>query len=110
MGLTCINTLKTNNISRTSSTTNGHYHPREVVKLTEECSATVLNCLSEKKKDPGCLTIMCSIGTWQFDHALCNLGASVNVMPKVMFDKLNFTHLAPMLMMLQLADPTSHLP
>jgi hypothetical protein len=71
----------------------------EVIKLTEECSATILNRLLEKK-DPGCPTITCSIGTQQFDHALCNLGASVSVMPKVVFDQLNFTHLSPMLMQL----------
>jgi hypothetical protein len=46
----------------------------EVVKLTEECNVAILNCLPEKKKDPRCPTITCSIGTQQFDHALCNLG------------------------------------
>ena len=35
----------------------------EVVKLTEECSAAILNRLPEKKKDPRCPTITCSIGT-----------------------------------------------
>ena len=34
----------------------------EVIKLTEECSAAILNYLPEKK-DPGCPTITCSIGT-----------------------------------------------
>ena len=33
----------------------------EVVKLTEECSAAILDFL-EKKKDPGCPIISCSIG------------------------------------------------
>jgi hypothetical protein len=51
----------------------------EVVKLMEECSAAILNHLP-KKKDTGCLTITCSIGTLQFDHALCDLRASVSVM------------------------------
>jgi len=72
----------------------------EVVKLTEECSATILNCLPGKKKDPRCPTITCSISTQQFDHALYDLGASVSVMPKVRFAKLNFTHLSPTPMML----------
>ena len=35
----------------------------EVVKLTEECSAAILNHLPNKKKDPGWPTITCSIGT-----------------------------------------------
>jgi hypothetical protein len=75
----------------------------EVVKLMEECSAAILNHLPEKK-DTRCPTITCSIGTLQFDHALCDLRASVSVTPKVVFDKLNFTHLAPTPMMLQLAN------
>ncbi|XP_021305504.1 uncharacterized protein LOC110431123 [Sorghum bicolor] len=76
----------------------------EVVKLTEECSAAILNHLPEKKQDPGCPTITCSIGTQHFDHALCDLGASVSVMPKSVFDRLNFTNLEPTNMTLQLAD------
>ena len=35
--------------------------PTIVVKLTEECSAAILNQPPEKKKDPGCPTITCSI-------------------------------------------------
>ena len=35
----------------------------EVVKLMEECSVAILNHLPEKKKDPKCPTITCSIGT-----------------------------------------------
>jgi hypothetical protein len=76
----------------------------EVVKLMEECSVAILNRLPEK--DLGCLTITWSIGAQWFDHALCNLGASVSGMPKVIFDKLNFMHLAPTPMMLQLANST----
>jgi hypothetical protein len=40
----------------------------------------------------------------KFNHALCDLGASVSMMPKVVFDKLNYTHMAPMPMTLQLAN------
>ena len=65
----------------------------------EERSAAIINHLP-KKKDPRCPTITCSIGTQQFDHTLWDLGASVTIMPKAIFDKLNFTHLAPTLMML----------
>ena len=64
-------------------------------QLIEECSTAILNRLPDKKKDPGCPTITCSIGTQRFDHTLCDLGASVSIMPKVIFNKLNFTHLAP---------------
>ncbi|XP_039851454.1 uncharacterized protein LOC120709886 [Panicum virgatum] len=58
----------------------------EVIKLTEVCSAAIFQQLPEKKKDPGFPTIRCSIGAQNFDKALCDLGASVSVMPKVVFD------------------------
>jgi hypothetical protein len=53
----------------------------DMVKLTEEFSAAIL-----KKKDPGCPTINCSIGSEHFDNALCDLGAGISVMPKVVFN------------------------
>ena len=63
----------------------------KVVKHTEVCGAAILQQLPEKKTDPGCLTIRCSIGTHNFDKALCDLGASVSVMLKVVFDQLNYS-------------------
>jgi len=76
----------------------------EVIKLTEECSEVILNKFPKKKKDPGCPTIDCTIRTQHFEHALCDLGPNVNVMPKVIFDKLNHTTLSPTSIYLQLAD------
>jgi hypothetical protein len=70
----------------------------------EECSAAILHPLSEKKKDPGCPTITCSIGAQHFKHTLCDLGASVSVMPQVVYDKLNHHALGPSAMCLQLAN------
>jgi hypothetical protein len=42
------------------------------VKMSEECSAAIANGL-EKQKDPGCLTIPCSVGSFNFEKALCDL-------------------------------------
>ncbi|XP_066159822.1 uncharacterized protein [Oryza sativa Japonica Group] len=78
----------------------------EVVKLMEQCS----NKLPEKKKDPGCPTITCSIGAQLFNQVLCDLGASISVMSKDVFDKLNFTVLAPTPMCLQQADSSIRYP
>ena len=72
----------------------------EVVKLMEECSIAILNRLPENKKDLGCPMITCSIGTQNFNHALCDLGASVSVTPKVVFYQINYTDLSPMQMQL----------
>ena len=63
-----------------------------------------------KKKDPGCPTITCSIRAQHFSNALCDLGASVSVMPKVVYDKLNHHALAPTAMCLQLVDQTVRYP
>jgi hypothetical protein len=76
----------------------------EVIKLTKECSAAILNTSPVKKKDPGCPTIDCSIGSENFENALCDLGASVSVMPKKVFDKINYSTLVPTSMCLQLAN------
>jgi hypothetical protein len=51
------------------------------VKMSEQCSVAIANGL-EKQKDPGCPTIPCSVGSFKFENTLCNLGASVSVMPR----------------------------
>jgi hypothetical protein len=76
----------------------------EVIKLTEECSAAILNKSPKKKKDPRCPTIDCSIGDQYFSNALCDLGASVSVMPVAVYHKLNYSALEPTPMCLQLVD------
>jgi hypothetical protein len=60
------------------------------VKMSEECSAAIANGL-EKQKDPGCHTIPCSVGSFNFEKALCDLGASVSVMPRDVFEKLHLS-------------------
>jgi hypothetical protein len=67
-------------------------------------SAAILNTSPIKKKDLGCPTINCLIRNQNFENALCDLGASVSVMPKKVFDKLNYSTLTPTLMCVQLPD------
>ena len=54
--------------------------------------------------------INCSIFDCEFDHALCDLGASVNIMPKVTFKKLSYPSLSPTTMCVELADSTVRYP
>ena len=54
--------------------------------------------------------ISCSIFDCDFDHALCDLGASVNIMPKVTFEKLRYSTLSPTTMCVQLADSAVRYP
>jgi hypothetical protein len=78
------------------------------VKMSEECSASIANGL-EKQKDPGCPTIPCSVGSFKFEKALCDLGASVSVMPRDVFEKLRLP-LEPKGMCLELGDNSIRYP
>jgi hypothetical protein len=49
--------------------------------------------LSIKKGDPGRPVIPISIGSINFNEAICDFGASVNIMHKVIYDKMFNYHL-----------------
>jgi hypothetical protein len=51
------------------------------VTLGERCSAVVQNKLPEKIAHPGIFTIPCLFGGSVVNHALADLGASINLMP-----------------------------
>ncbi|KAL5558871.1 hypothetical protein UlMin_035082 [Ulmus minor] len=76
----------------------------EKVMLTEECSAILQRKLPQKLKDPGSFTIPCTIGDFEFDKVLCDLGASINLMPLSIFRKLGLGEVKPTTVTLQLAD------
>src|SRR5436190_745653 len=76
----------------------------ETVMLTEESSALLNNKLPPKLRDPGNFSIPCTIGNIKFNNALCDLGASVNILPYSLFKKLNIGEVKPTQMTLQLAD------
>nr|XP_009597991.1 uncharacterized protein LOC104093863 [Nicotiana tomentosiformis] len=76
----------------------------ETVALTEECSSRIQSKLSQKLKDPGSFTIQISIGKHAVGRALCDLGASINLMPLSVFRKLGLGELRPTAIILQLAD------
>src|SRR5438270_1353522 len=76
----------------------------ETVMLTEESSALLKNKLPPKLRDPGNFSIPCTIGNIKFNNALCDLGASVNILPYSLFKKLNIGEVRPTKMTLQLAD------
>ncbi|XP_062104530.1 uncharacterized protein LOC133815738 [Humulus lupulus] len=76
----------------------------ETMKLTKECSAIIKRQLPEKLKDPGSFTIPCVIGELHIEKALCDLGASITLMPLSIFRKLNLGEVTPTIISLQLAD------
>ncbi|KAL4361204.1 hypothetical protein GQ457_04G025620 [Hibiscus cannabinus] len=76
----------------------------ETVAMTEGCMAMLHNRLPPKLKDPGSFTIPCAIGNHYVGKALCDLGASINLMPKSVFQRLGIGKARPTTVMLQLAD------
>jgi hypothetical protein len=60
--------------------------------------------LPEKKGDLGRPVIPIAIGHYIFQKAVCDFGASVNIMQKVIYDKINGDTLLYTNMHLQLAD------
>jgi hypothetical protein len=76
----------------------------DTVDMTEECSAIIQQKLPQKKKDPGSFTIPCSIGNITVGRALCDLGASINLMPLSMMKRILGAVAKPTKMQLSLAD------
>ncbi|XP_062089643.1 uncharacterized protein LOC133796180 [Humulus lupulus] len=75
----------------------------ETVALTEGCSAILKNKVPPKLKDLGSFTIPYSIGGRDVGRALCDLGASINLMPMSIFKKLGIGEARPTTVTLQLA-------
>ena len=76
----------------------------ETIALTEECSAIIQRKLPQKLKDPGSFTVPCEIGGSVFEKALCDLGASINLMPLSIFRRLGLGEAKPTRVTLQMAD------
>ena len=76
----------------------------ETVALSEECSAVLQKKLPPKLRDPGSFTIPCTIGRIEEMNALCDLGASINLMPLSVFRRLQLGEAKPTTVTLQLAD------
>ncbi|XP_024969651.1 uncharacterized protein LOC112509014 [Cynara cardunculus var. scolymus] len=78
----------------------------ETVALTEECSALLTNKIPPKLKDPEIFTIPCSIGGKEIGKALCDFGASINLIPLSVFNTLGIGEAKPTTVTLQLANRT----
>ena len=72
--------------------------------MIEECSIVLQKKLPQKLKDLGSFTIPCTIGSLNVTRALCDLGASINLMPLSVYRKLNIREVQPTTITLQLAD------
>ena len=62
----------------------------------QHCSAIATRSLVQKKEDPGAFTTPCTIGLLHFAKALCDLGASINLMPLSIYKKLGLVTQNPL--------------
>ncbi|XP_075098823.1 uncharacterized protein LOC142175740 [Nicotiana tabacum] len=60
----------------------------KVVKLNSHCNTILQNKISQKCGNLSSFTIPCSLSSKKFDKALCDSGASINLMPLSVFKKL----------------------
>ncbi|XP_019228094.1 PREDICTED: uncharacterized protein LOC109209301 [Nicotiana attenuata] len=80
------------------------------VTLTQTDSAVVIRPIAEKLSDPGSFIIPCIVGSYAFAKALCDLGASIHLMPLTIYKRLGIGRARPTSMLLQLADRTMKRP
>ncbi|XP_070055316.1 uncharacterized protein [Nicotiana tomentosiformis] len=77
----------------------------ETIKMTHQVSA-IVHSMAQKLEDPGAFTIPCTIGSADCTKALCDLGASINLMPYSVFKTLGIGQPRPTSMRLQMAGRT----
>ncbi|XP_042403344.1 uncharacterized protein LOC121992821 isoform X2 [Zingiber officinale] len=75
----------------------------ELISMGKNVSA-LLQPVPQKCEDPGVFTVPCVIGDCIFEDAMLDLGASINVMPKSVFQSLRIGPLQPTGVVIQLAN------
>ncbi|XP_047940746.1 uncharacterized protein LOC125188051 [Salvia hispanica] len=76
----------------------------ETVSMSENCSAIIQKKLLATLEDSGSFNISCVIGDDKHTKALCDLGASINLMPLSFFRKMKIGTLKPTRITLQMTD------
>ncbi|XP_049406234.1 uncharacterized protein LOC125869865 [Solanum stenotomum] len=79
-------------------------HGFETVEVSHSCRAIMTSNVVVKKVDLGTFTIPCTIGIFQFAKALCDLGASINLMTYAIFKQLGLGEPKSTTMRLLMAD------
>jgi len=78
----------------------------ETIALTRESSAIIMK-LPLKLGDPGSFSIRCVIGSEVIDKAMCDLGASISLLPLSLFKRMGISELKQTEVTLKLADRTN---
>ena len=83
---------------------------RNVVRVRENVSVVLQRKLPPKCKDPGSFTIPYVIGNTKFEHAMLDLGVSINVMPYSIYASMNLGELKNDGVIIQLVDHSNAYP
>ncbi|CAM8906093.1 unnamed protein product [Rhodiola kirilowii] len=81
-----------------------------MVALNAECSAIVQSRMPRKMQDQGSFSIPISIRKIEIDRPLCDLGASISLIPYSLYEKIDMGELHPTTISLRLADRSSRVP
>ncbi|XP_070009769.1 uncharacterized protein [Nicotiana sylvestris] len=76
----------------------------EVVNMTRRVISIIATSTVQKKEDPRTFTIPCTIGAHDFARALCDNGASINLMPLAIYKQARLGLPRPTSIRLQMAD------
>nr|KAJ0204327.1 hypothetical protein LSAT_V11C500294860 [Lactuca sativa] len=79
-------------------------HKVEILKVGKNISSILQKGLPPKCKDPGIFSVPCKLGNLDFPKAMLDLGASVNVLPYSVFEKLKMGTLKKTGTIIQLVD------
>jgi len=80
------------------------YIHSDIIVVEGNYSVVIQHILPPKHKDPGSVTIPCSIGAVSIGKAFIDLGASINFMPFSMCRRMGELEIMPTRMTLQLVD------
>ncbi|XP_073307190.1 uncharacterized protein [Primulina huaijiensis] len=86
--------------------TNNEFADQVEGEFTEETRRN----LPQKLQDPGEFVVPCEIGGQLVENAICDSGASVNIMPNSLYEKLGLSGINPTEVILQLADKSVKVP
>jgi hypothetical protein len=73
-------------------------------------SDAILNKLQNRLSELAFPTVPCILGPFKVHHVLCDWGASMNILPKMVYDSLDEDPLVPTPQQLRLADSTIRQP
>jgi hypothetical protein len=77
---------------------------RKKMPMSRISSDTILNKLQNRLSGRGLPIVPCILGQFKVHHALCDWGASMNILPKMVYDCLDEDPLVPTPHQLRLAD------